>query len=217
MSQLAAKPSTLHTKKKSSKNLTKKSVDYSNEEIEANLNDEKYRQKDLKRKIWMATEKDEMMTCMHILKNEEPRLVQTLLNQQNSDGWTPLHVASNEGHFDLIELFVEFGGTLDARSRNFRTPLHIACIRGKLGVIQAVLLAGADINAKDIDGNTPCHFCSEYGHKDCLRYLLLKHPSLFSKNKEGLSSLDVAVSTEILQVRKVSYHRLDILRVHLIC
>ena len=58
---------------------------------------------------------------------------------------------------------------------------------------------GADINAKDIDNNTPCHFCSEYGHKDCLRYLLLKHPSLFSKNKEGLSPLDVAVNTEILQ------------------
>ncbi len=63
-----------------------------------------------------------------------------------------------------------------------------------------MLLVGADINAKDIDGNTPCHFCSEYGHKDCLRYLLLKHPSLFSKNKEGLSPLDVAVNTEILSV-----------------
>lgn len=87
---------------------------------------------------------------------------------------------------------------MDARSRNFRTPLHVASIRGNLGVIQALLMVGADINAKDIDGNTPCHFCSEYGHKDCLRYLLLKHPSLFSKNKEGLSPLDVAVNTDIL-------------------
>lgn len=74
-----------------------------------------------------------------------------------------------------------------------------------MGVIQALLMAGADINAKDIDGNTPCHFCSEYGHKDCLRYLLLKHPSLFSKNKEGLSPLDVAVNTEILQVRALLF------------
>ncbi len=140
------------------------------------------------------------MTCMKILKSEEPQLAQALINQCNSDGWTPLHVASNEGHVDLIELFVEYGSKIDSRSRNFRTPLHIASIRGNLGVIQAVLMAGADINAKDIDGNTPCHFCSEYGHKDCLRYLLLKHPSLFSKNKEGLSPLDVAVNTEILQV-----------------
>lgn len=148
----------------------------------------------------MATEKDDMMTCLKILKKEDPTLSHALINQCNSDGWTPLHVASNEGHVDLIELFVEYGSKIDARSRNFRTPLHIASIRGNLGVVQAVLLVGADINAKDIDGNTPCHFCSEYGHKDCLRYLLLKHPSLFSKNKEGLSPLDVAVNTEILSV-----------------
>lgn len=100
----------------------------------------------------------------------------------------------------MIDLFVEYGSNIDARSRNFRTPLHIASIRGNLGVIQAVLMAGADINAKDIDGNTPCHFCAEYGHRDCLRYLLHRHPSLFSKNKEGYSPLDAAVSTEILQV-----------------
>jgi ankyrin repeat protein len=155
---------------------------------------------------------------MQILKNEDPELAEALLNQQNSDGWTPLHVASNEGHVDLIELFVEFGGCVDARSRNFRTPLHIASIRGNLSVIQAVLMAGADINAKDIDGNTPCHFSSEYGHKDCLRYLLLKHPSLISKNKENQSPLDVAVNTEILQV---SYEFpdtiLDFPRIHYFC
>jgi ankyrin repeat protein len=75
-------------------------------------------------------------------------------------------------------------------------------------------MAGADINAKDIDGNTPCHFCSEYGHKDCLRYLLLKHPSLFSKNKEGLSPLDVAVNTDILQVSFFYSILLDIPRLH---
>jgi ankyrin repeat protein len=77
-------------------------------------------------------------------------------------------------------------------------------------------MAGADINAKDIDGNTPCHFCSEYGHKDCLRYLLLKHPSLFSKNKEGLSPLDVAVNTEILQVSntQITDLYLDFLRLY---
>jgi ankyrin repeat protein len=46
-----------------------------------------------------------------------------------------MHVASNEGHVDLIELFVEAGSRIDARSHNFRTPLHIASIRGNLGVI----------------------------------------------------------------------------------
>lgn len=99
------------------------------------VNYEKKRQRELLRQIWMATEKDDMMTCLKILKKEDAALSHALINQCNTDGWTPLHVASNEGHVDLIELFVEYGSKIDARSRNFRTPLHIASIRGNLGVI----------------------------------------------------------------------------------
>jgi ankyrin repeat protein len=54
----------------------------------------------------MATEKDDMIACVKILSKEDPVLSNALINQCNSDGWTPLHVASNEGHVDLIELFV---------------------------------------------------------------------------------------------------------------
>lgn len=61
-------------------------------------------------------------------------------------------------------------------------------------------MAGSDVDAKDVDGNTPSHFCAEYGHADCLRFLLTRHPTLFSKNSEGKSPIDVAVSHEILQV-----------------
>ena len=83
----------------------------------------------------MATEKDDFISCMKLLKSQDSRVASALINQCNSDGWTPLHGASNEGHVDLIELFSEFGAILDARSKNFRTPLHVACIRGNLGVI----------------------------------------------------------------------------------
>jgi ankyrin repeat protein len=66
-------------------------------------------------------------------------------------------------------------------------------------------VAGADPDAKDIDGNTPAHFCAEYGHIDSLRFLLTRHPTLFAKNSEGKSPIDVAVSHEILQV--ISYFK----------
>lgn len=55
-------------------------------------------------------------------------------------------------------------------------------------------MGGADQDAKDIDGNTPAHFCAEYGHQDCLRFLLTRHPTLFAKNIEGKSAIDVAVN-----------------------
>jgi len=69
----------------------------------------KRQQRDLLRNFWIATERDDLMTCMKILKSQESRLSKALVNQSNSDGWSPLHVASNEGHVDLIEAFIEYG------------------------------------------------------------------------------------------------------------
>ncbi len=76
--------------------------------------------------------------------------------------------------------------------------MHISCVRGNLGVVQALLMAGADIDAKDVDGNTPTHFVSEYGHRECLRFMLTRHPTLFARNSEGKSAIDLAVNHTIL-------------------
>ena len=62
-----------------------------------------------------------------------------IVNCTNSDGFTPLHLAANEGHAPLIEILIKFGAIVDGRTNNFRTPLHIACLRGNLGVIQALI------------------------------------------------------------------------------
>jgi len=150
------------------------------------------------------------------LRQQDRKLAEALLNECNSDGWTPMHVASNEGHVELIEVFAEFGGNLDCRSKNLRTPLHVACIRGNFGVIKALIQKEVDINAQDLDGYTPCHFCSEYGHIDCLRLLLRQHPQLIIKNKDNLSPLDVAVNKEVCQVSCPLYYLflLDLYRLH---
>ena len=50
-----------------------------------------------------------------------------------------MHVASNEGHVEMIEIFANFGAQLECRAKNLRTPLHVACIRGNAQVLQALL------------------------------------------------------------------------------
>lgn len=64
---------------------------------------------DIMRKFWIATEKGDQLLCLQILKTDYPELAKQLLGRCNSDGWTPLHVAANEGHVSLIELFHELG------------------------------------------------------------------------------------------------------------
>ena len=45
---------------------------------------------------------------------------------------------------------------------------------------------------------------SQYGHTQCLRVLLEKHPKLVTKNKDGVSPMDVAYNKEILAVRAIT-------------
>ena len=79
------------------------------------------------------------MACYELLNNQDARIARALLNECNSDGWTPLHVASNEGHVEMIQIFHKFNANMNARAKNHRTPLHIACIRGNVGVMNALL------------------------------------------------------------------------------
>ena len=157
-------------------------------------------QRRLLRNIWIYTEKGQSQPCQDLLAQQEPKLAQALLNECNSDGWTPLHVASNEGHVDMIDIFARFGANVDCKAKNLRTPLHVACTRGNAQVLTALLNQNADYDAKDCDGNTPCHMVSQYGHTTCLRVLLEKHPKLVIKNKDGVSPMDVAYNKEILSV-----------------
>ena len=74
-------------------------------------------------------------------------MAQALLNECNSDGWTPIHVAANEGHAQMIDVFAQFKANLDCKSKNKRTPLHVACMRGNIKVLGALLKYGVDIDA----------------------------------------------------------------------
>lgn len=120
--------------------------------------------RDIARKLWLAVEVGDKLGALKILQSQPPQQNHLSINCTNTDGWAPLHVAASEGHTGMVEILLEYGANLDARTKNFRTPLHIACIRGNFAVIQALLMANADPDAKDIDGNTPAHFCAEYGH-----------------------------------------------------
>ena len=60
---------------------------------------------------------------------------------------------------------------------------------------------------------------SQYGHTQCLEILLEKHPKLVTRNKDGVSPMDVAYNKEILAVSIVTNsltlpNFVDLLRVH---
>ncbi|MEI4272003.1 ankyrin repeat domain-containing protein [Klenkia sp. LSe6-5] len=57
---------------------------------------------------------------------DQPRLLSTTVERAGQDGWTPLHVAVAEGRGDVVDVLLDAGADLEARTELDRTPLHVA-------------------------------------------------------------------------------------------
>jgi ankyrin repeat protein len=64
-------------------------------------------------------------------------------NGQDMHGWTPLHLAVQNGSVDLTRLLIEQGGDVTAQDNHRRTPLHIVAKNGRLDLTCLLIEHGA--------------------------------------------------------------------------
>ncbi|KAF7513434.1 hypothetical protein GJ744_008728 [Endocarpon pusillum] len=79
-------------------------------------------------------------------------------------GATPLHLAAEMGHNDVIEGLLAGGAHADARMTNDTTPIHLAATNGHLESVKQLLDAGADVSFRNRIGMTPLLFAAYQGH-----------------------------------------------------
>ncbi|KAG4067487.1 hypothetical protein HA402_002764 [Bradysia odoriphaga] len=94
------------------------------------------------------------------------------VNTPNSNGITPLHVASMNGLPKMVNLLLALEADLTATDENNWTALHYASARGHQNVLLLLLHAGAEINCQTNDKYTPLHFSCLNGHLGCVKALL---------------------------------------------
>jgi uncharacterized protein len=82
-----------------------------------------------------------------------------------------LHIVSNEGHADMVDLVSEFKDCLLEKVYENRTHFHLAAMNGHLDVIRKLVNASASIEAKDNLGFTTLNYAIEYGRTDVVYYL----------------------------------------------
>jgi ankyrin repeat protein len=116
------------------------------------------------------------------------------------DDWTALHMASNNGHYKVVEVLLNNEANIEAKTTMSRTPLHISCLRGYFEIVKLLVDSGASINSTDNDFNTPLHYISEHGYPEILKFLLDKGPEITIKNHAGLTCIDVANNVEIRKI-----------------
>ena len=67
---------------------------------------------------------------------------------EESNGFTPLHLACNVGRSNLAEMLLDHGAEINAKDKNGMTPLHWAVAEEQMGCVQILLDRGADANMR---------------------------------------------------------------------
>jgi ankyrin repeat protein len=115
------------------------------------------------------------------------------VNATTTTGSTALHLACYQGSNDCVELLLEAGAQIDARTNDGRTPLSVAVENGHAGTAMLLIVKGADCHSCDRRLlRTPLHWAVLSGFLDCSIQLLERGGS------KSIDALDRAHHTPLL-------------------
>ncbi|TVY89087.1 Ankyrin [Lachnellula willkommii] len=101
-----------------------------------------------------------------------PRGPKAYIDAVDGRGKTSLHLAVPRDRDDIVQMLLDYGASLHARSDGGWTPFHNACQIGSEKIVGILIDAGADINAKLLNGMSPLHLAAEGGHLEVVKRLL---------------------------------------------
>ncbi len=126
---------------------------------------------------------------------------------------TPMHVAAEAGHINIISLLIEHGADVEAWSMivNHGTPLYLAAWVGRLDIGKYLLDHGADINARDSHCRTPLIRAVIFGRVEFARMLLERCAVVDAQSYNGKTALSyAAVNGNTRIVRLLLEHGADV-------
>jgi ankyrin repeat protein len=89
--------------------------------------------------------------------------------------YTPLHLASSNGHAHAVARLLEAGSGATLVTETGVQAIHLAAQAGSAEAIAALLAHGADVSAKDgTHGRTPLVFAASQNRLDAMRVLIAK-------------------------------------------
>ncbi len=71
---------------------------------------------------------------------------QSVVNEQNYNGYTPLHMAVEGGYNNIIELLIKYGSDVNVTTNDGVSPLFLAVKKGYIEVVKVLLHNMADAN-----------------------------------------------------------------------
>jgi len=85
------------------------------------------------------------------------------VSQADEDGFTPLYIACQNGHLEIVRLLLEASAAINRAPQHGATPLYMACGKGHLDIVRLLLEASASINQAQENGATPLYVACQEG------------------------------------------------------
>ena len=127
------------------------------------------------------------------------------INITSKDGYTPVIVATRNGHTDAIKALASLGANVNTPQRDGITPMFIAALNGYVDVIRALSISGGDVNTPDHYGVTPIFIAAKTGHAEAIKALAAMGGDINAPDKHGVTPVFVAATQCHGEVIKVLY------------
>ncbi|XP_059836098.1 ankyrin repeat and death domain-containing protein 1A-like isoform X1 [Hypanus sabinus] len=121
------------------------------------------------------------------------------VDDPDQNGKTPLLLAAESGHSDVLRLLRDLGCDLRAVDKESNSALHLAARRGHAELLPYLMPAICS-DAQNQDGLTPLHLAAQAGHLSCVQLLLDSQCQVNAVSSQHLSALHYAISHGHLDV-----------------
>ncbi|KAI1231658.1 hypothetical protein IHE44_0007736 [Lamprotornis superbus] len=111
----------------------------------------------------------------------------------HKNGLNALHLASKEGHVEVVSELIQRGASVDAATKKGNTALHIASLAGQAEVVKVLVTNRANVNAQSQNGFTPLYMAAQENHLEVVKFLLDNGASQSLATEDGFTPLAVAL------------------------
>ncbi|KAI7798397.1 transient receptor potential cation channel [Triplophysa rosa] len=101
--------------------------------------------------------------------------LQTAVNKHSKNGWSPLLLAAERGHTEVVRLLLQNNARVDVFDEEGKAAIHLAAEQGHQDIVDILLSHKAFVNAKTKLGLTPLHLSAQSGSARLVRSLVETH------------------------------------------